>query len=574
MLSLLALLLAGALANEAYVCAPDAFFDLQHCEACQSHCTCSVKGGCTACVPGYTMYQGTCIQCPQSSGIYGTCSSCCSRTSGTQLSCTDCQTVANSYTFLYSGRCIVSPGCFEIDNNGFCIECFPGFYELDNLCYTCHASCKTCSDSTNCLTCNSGYYWGVINGGLCAACPSGCATCDASSACYSCLSGYYLYQNNCLSCPVYCSACSDGSTCTACSQGILVSNLCVLCTETTYQGSVGCQSCKAVNNFVSCTGCADTYFLDGNGVCQLCSAFITGGLRCTSVSTPTQCQADSDATLSNRYYLVGITCIRNTKNCRKIADIFANCSTCYDGYTLTAGTCTLCPFTGCKPTNTSVVVNVCTCTACLAGYYLSGPSCLACSTANCASCPGNTCATCLSGFYLNGAICSASTATNCLTAATAATCAICNSNYYLGTNNLCYSCQANCLTCTSRFVCSACSVGFFLVGGACVAEPTNCVVVSSSTQKCTLCSYGYYLYEGYCLACKVELGTVSSVSILAEPMPGAVPHRLLHPKPSRGCRSRVHRFCLRSAFADVCAMIFIGGLEQGLVIVWEGYNPL
>ena len=104
-------LMASAITNY-YVCSPGQFFDLQHCEACLPNCICSSMNTCTSCVAGYTAYNGQCIQCPQSSGIYGTCSSCCSHTAGTQISCTDCAKVANSYTFLYSGRCIVSPGCF------------------------------------------------------------------------------------------------------------------------------------------------------------------------------------------------------------------------------------------------------------------------------------------------------------------------------------------------------------------------------------------------------------------------------------------------------------------------------
>jgi hypothetical protein len=103
-----------------YLCPSAHFFDLQHCEACAPNCKCSTINGCDSCIDGYTLYAGTCIQCPQASGIYGTCSSCCSKTTGTQLSCTNCAVVSNAYTFLYSGRCIVSPG--------YCTECFPSFY--------------------------------------------------------------------------------------------------------------------------------------------------------------------------------------------------------------------------------------------------------------------------------------------------------------------------------------------------------------------------------------------------------------------------------------------------------------
>lgn len=111
---LLLLLLGGCLCASVtyYSCPASYFFDVQHCETCLPNCVCSAKDTCTSCIHGYTSYNGNCIQCPQASGIYGTCSSCCSKTTGTQLSCTDCATVANAYTFLYSGRCIVTPGCF------------------------------------------------------------------------------------------------------------------------------------------------------------------------------------------------------------------------------------------------------------------------------------------------------------------------------------------------------------------------------------------------------------------------------------------------------------------------------
>jgi proprotein convertase subtilisin/kexin type 5 len=268
------------------------------------------------------------------------------------------------------------------------------------------------------------------------------------------LTAFYLFQNNCLSCPANCKTCSDGSTCTSCSAGILVSNLCILCTELTYQGSIGCTACVANNNFVKCTQCQDTYFLDANGKCQQCSTFIPGAIRCTNQNTPTQCQNDYSTTLSLRYYLVGITCILNAKNCRYISDINGNCSQCYTGYTLTSGTCTLCPFTGCVPANTSVLNNVCTCALCNSGYYLTGVACTACSTANCATCPSNTCSACKVNFYLSGTNCLASTAANCLTASSATLCSVCQSGYYKGSNDLCYLCQSHCLKCSSRFVCT------------------------------------------------------------------------------------------------------------------------
>jgi hypothetical protein len=258
----------------------------------------------------------------------------------------------------------------------------------------------------------------------------------------------------------------------------------------------------ASNNFIVCTQCQTTYYLDSNGICQSCATNIAGGLYCRDQNTPTQCQNDYNATLTVRYYLVGITCILNAKSCRKINDIYGNCSSCYSSYTLTAGSCVLCPFTGCVAANASVVNNTCTCTLCNSGYYLNAGSCTACTTLQCATCPSNTCSNCLTGYYLSVGSCLSTVVANCKITATSSTCNTCMTGFYLGSNNLCYACQTNCLICTARFVCTSCADNYFLQATSCVAMPTNCIALATN-YTCSLCGYGYYLSNGYCLACKV-----------------------------------------------------------------------
>ncbi len=190
------------------------------------------------------------------------------------------------------------------------------------------------------------------------------------------------------------------------------------------------------------------YFLDTTyGVCRQCSVFIPGAARCRDEKTPTQCLNDYDPVLTNRYYLVGISCISNTKSCKKINDIYGNCSSCYPGYTLTLGSCVQCPFTGCLAANSNVVNNLCTCTLCSSGYYLTGVTCTACTTINCAVCLSNVCSACKQGFYFSVNTCLAATALNCVQSksGSATLCAICATGYYKGSDELCYLCQQNCL---------------------------------------------------------------------------------------------------------------------------------
>eukprot|EP00919_Chromeraceae_sp_WS-2016_P078261 GHVR01185363.1.p1 GENE.GHVR01185363.1~~GHVR01185363.1.p1 ORF type:complete len:210 (+),score=15.82 GHVR01185363.1:709-1338(+) len=84
--------------------------------------------------------------------------------------------------------------------------------------------------------------------------------------------------------------------------------------------------CKEKNNFISCTQCDDTYFLDTENKCRKCSDYITGADRCRDEKTPTQCLNDYNNILSLRYYLVGVLCVQNVNQCKKISDLNGNCA--------------------------------------------------------------------------------------------------------------------------------------------------------------------------------------------------------------------------------------------------------
>ena len=179
------------------------------------------------------------------------------------------------------------------------------------------------------------------------------------------------------------------------------------------------------------------YFLDTvNGVCRDCSLHIPGAARCRDEKTPTQCQNDYDPVLTNRYYLIGISCILNAKSCKKIADINGNCFSCYPNYIMSSGACQACPFSGCVAANATVINNVCTCTVCTRGYYLAGVTCTACTALHCAICASNTCSACLQGYYFSGGNCLLGSGPNCLQAKTGSSslCAVCMDGYFLGSN--------------------------------------------------------------------------------------------------------------------------------------------
>lgn len=278
--------------------------------------------------------------------------------------------------------------------------------------------------------------------------------------------------------------------------------MCVLCTDATYGGSVGCTSCYASNSFVVCSTCADTYYLDVNNNCQLCSSAIPNAVRCLDSKTPTQCQNDFDATLTNRYYLLSVSCVSNVNSCRRVISIAGDCISCYAGYYLnSSNACVQCTYTGCVLATATVTNNVCTCAVCLPGYRLNGVTCQACSTLNCALCPAAaaTCTQCLTGYYLSGGSCLATSISNCLVASAVATCTTCNDGYYLGSDNLCYLCESNCNKCSSKYVCTSCAAGYYLVGqGNCYAYSSNCLTMDTGSNSCLVCNHGYVLYKGIC----------------------------------------------------------------------------
>ncbi len=195
--------------------------------------------------------------------------------------------------------------------------------------------------------------------------------------------------------------------------------------------------------------------------------------------------------------MIGISCIANSKSCKKISDIYGNCSSCYPGYITNAGSCVQCPFTGCLAANSTVVNNVCTCTLCGSGYYLTGVTCTPCSTVNCSVCPSNVCSACITNYYFINSTCQPATAPNCLQSkpASSTLCSICNDGYFVGSDFICYLCQVNCLLCSSRFVCTKCVANTMLINGICVNYPSNCAeaAISGSRLICTLCNHGYYL---------------------------------------------------------------------------------
>lgn len=310
------------------LCIPSQYFNGQRCAPCKPNCICTSDNTCDDCLSGYAFDAtfSNCLQCPTAVDTVNIgCVECCSQISGTSFVCSECQNLP--YVFMRGGQCVKLNGCLALDISGMCSSCVDSYYLDKGVCVPCDASCKTCHDSTLCLTCSSSYYNKTnVNYALCGACSIGCNLCS-SSGCSTCLSSFYLSGTTCLSCGSYCLTCSSNTVCSLCdSSSTLISGTCFACINPLKSGSTGCSTCITQSNAISCTKCDDLYYLN-NGQCTLCSVTFANSLRCTAKG-PTQCKDDYIATLASRYHLVSGSCILNTNNCKVMASSSA-CSSCY-----------------------------------------------------------------------------------------------------------------------------------------------------------------------------------------------------------------------------------------------------
>ncbi len=132
---------------------------------------------------------------------------------------------------------------------------------LDNACNGCGEGCTSCRESLTtyadgitplsqpfCTSCISGYELFSANGGTyqdCRkSCPSNCSSCSDSSTCTRCASGYTLSNGACVKTPTCTSgqyAGSDGS-CRPCSDISIANGTCLSCSSSSQCDNISCDS--------------------------------------------------------------------------------------------------------------------------------------------------------------------------------------------------------------------------------------------------------------------------------------------------------------------------------------------
>lgn len=197
-----------------------------------------------SCQTGYLKSSNSmfCTPCPSN------CLSCPSSSS-------TCAVCATGY-FLSSGQCKACnvtncAVCTAVGANVFCTTCTSGYYKFNNtVCSSCPLNCLSCTSSTICTGCNTGYY---IQGGGCSLVSSSLlipnclyysnTTSGGKYLCTSCQSGYYLSSTSlqCVPCSIVCTSCYGNhfGRCTACASNALLFNQ--MCIPLSYTSSTQMQ---------------------------------------------------------------------------------------------------------------------------------------------------------------------------------------------------------------------------------------------------------------------------------------------------------------------------------------------
>ena len=276
------------------------------CEPCSAHCgTCSSSEVCEECEFGYNLQNGKCayegfcvLKSPNGclrcfSGLYldnGKCLPC----EYPCQSCTsagECQRCQVGFSLDSSSSCVpCSDNCLECEGSE-CLYCESGYYYGQGSCEVCGEHCMSCFDLDFCDICDYGYF--ASGNGKCEACGEGCSLCENEETCNECLQGYFNSESKCEECPEHCSVC-DESQCYSCEAGfsydqvlgcipadlcqVKINNLCLLCNPGSYliQGQCISNLYPCARNQVfsdKCYQCMYGYFLSQDYHCKACDSF-------------------------------------------------------------------------------------------------------------------------------------------------------------------------------------------------------------------------------------------------------------------------------------------------------------
>ena len=302
------------------------------CETCTASSTNPADQKCSSCRSGYYLEGTNCVEtCQQGYEKTGeNCESCkdniCLTFVTDSCDCTKCST---NYFINPNKRCSECDieKCREcIQTATTCTSCWTGNFLYNSKCYECAKNCtqyENENEKCKCSKCNEGFY---VSNYQCKNCVSNCLTCTNSTKCIACKSGYFINSNGqCSACPI--EKCgklkSDGCQCETCADNYFMDN-----NQQCQKCSTQCKTC--IDNANNCTSCSDNNsFVNDKNQCQKCDSTCE---TCSINSTHcTSCPAGKYVTEENKCDVcddICETCFSGPSNWD------SNCLSCKDNYYL------------------------------------------------------------------------------------------------------------------------------------------------------------------------------------------------------------------------------------------------
>ena len=308
------------------------------------------SGLCTSCYQGYTLVNGECVQSSPSMRSSGSLDPNCYSWDYSKNKCTQC---AYRYYFNANGVCTpVSDYCREWNpSTGACTSCYQGF-SLSN--GACAPSMKSGSLDPNCYSwdysqnkcsqCAYRYFFGA--NGVCEKVSDNCREWNPSTGvCTSCYQGYQLDRGDCSLAPP---SMRSGNIDPNCYNWDYSQNKCTQCAYRYFFGANGvCEkvsdNCREWNPSTGvCTSCYQGYQLD-RGDCSLAPPSMRSGNIDPNCNTWDYSQ-NKCVKCSFRYFFgANGVCEKVSDNCREWNPSTGVCTSCYQGYQLDRGDCSLAP---------------------------------------------------------------------------------------------------------------------------------------------------------------------------------------------------------------------------------------
>ncbi|EAS02481.2 hypothetical protein TTHERM_00629930 (macronuclear) [Tetrahymena thermophila SB210] len=420
---------------------------------------CSIDGlHCQKCIENYTIRNNECIYCDLYNGYYlenGVCKKCdesCSSCTGpTKYDCIRCAW-GNYILDPKTSLCICGIQNCKTCSVMSCAECIEDFVLIDNKCvfcdlsqskfilnnncYQCHESCKTCHGPTerDCDTCLIPLFErDPNNNNICSCTIKNCKSCNSDgSKCLECQEFYVNQQN-------FCQYCDEKKG----YQFNKISNQCEKCHES-------CKTCFGTQK-TECYECIKPNYKPNLSNMNICECALQNCKMC-----------DED----------GITCLQCQMNYYQVNGICQYCDISQFNYDQFNQKCYKC-HASCSTCNGPTERD---CIKCLNDNFVQDPlnfNICNCKIKNCQQCSidGAFCQKCSENFYLSNS------KTECFQ------CDIQNQFFIDKQENTCLSCHGDCKTCsgTQKNECLSC-----LHKGQFLNESNFCVCPQNTCLKCEL----------------------------------------------------------------------------------------